>query len=128
GAPEVAVEIGSDSDAGEVPWAEKLSRYRHLGVTELVRFDPTAVDTPELSPSRERRALRIWDRVNGVLVERETAGDSAPSLVLPIAWVVAAAGPLPHTLRVTHDGELVPTGEEAEAHERAAKAAARLAE
>ncbi len=116
GAPEVAVEIVSDADAGELPWDRKLSRYRHLGVTELVRFDP----------ADEERPLRIWDRVQGALVEREVPGTYERSLVLPIEWVVAPAEGLPRALRVQRDGTLVPTAREAERLLRAASEAERL--
>src|SRR6478736_7336335 len=51
GAPHVAVEIISDSDARDANWEENLERYRRLGVSELVRFD---YQTPE-------QPLRIWD-------------------------------------------------------------------
>jgi Uma2 family endonuclease len=117
GAPEVAVEIVSDADAGELPWDRKLSHYRHLGVTELLRFDP----------ADNKRPLRIWDRVQGALVERELSGQSERSLVLPIEWVVAAADNLPRALRVRLDGTLVPTAREALEQERLAKEKERLA-
>jgi Uma2 family endonuclease len=110
GAPEVAVEIVSDADAGELPWDRKLSHYRHLGVTELLRFDP----------ADNKRPLRIWDRVQGALVERELSGQSERSLVLPIEWVVAAADNLPRALRIQRDGTLVPTVREAERLQREA--------
>lgn len=56
GAPELAVELVSDSDASESAWAAKLQRYRRLGVRELVRFDCEASES----------GLRVWDR-NSVL-------------------------------------------------------------
>jgi len=62
GTPELAVEIVSADDAPDARWDEKLERYRELGCRELVRFDP---DAP--SP------LRIWDRVDDDLVERDPA-------------------------------------------------------
>ncbi len=117
GAPEVAVEIVSDSDSGEGPWANKLSRYRRLGVSELVRFDPTEPGHP----------LRIWDRVEGALVERELTGSCAQSLILPIEWVVAAADDLSCVLRIQRDGVLVQTDREAKDAERRAKDAERRA-
>src|SRR5215212_1434825 len=61
GVPEVAVEIASDSDASAASWDTKLRRYQELGVQELVRFDPDET---------EGRRLRIWDRIEGQLVER----------------------------------------------------------
>ncbi len=117
GAPEVAVEIVSDADAGELPWDRKLSRYRHLGVSELVRLDPADHERP----------LRIWDRVQGALVERELQGSCERSLVLPIEWIVAPADGLPRALRIQRDGALVPTPREALEAERSAKEAERLA-
>jgi hypothetical protein len=59
--PHLCVEIVSRSHRGELPWAEKLACYRQAGVKELVRFD-------ELAPEGER--FRVWDRVEGDLVER----------------------------------------------------------
>jgi hypothetical protein len=50
GAPHVAVEIISESDARDRDWESALSRYRRLGVRELVRFDPASLDRP----------LRVW--------------------------------------------------------------------
>ncbi len=117
GAPEVAVEIVSDADAGELPWDRKLSRYRHLGVSELVRFDP----------ADDERPLRIWDRVQGALVERELQGVCERSLVLPIKWVVAPADGLPRALRVQRDGTLVPSPREADRLQHEALEAERLA-
>ncbi len=72
GAPHVAVEIISDSDASELKWEEKLERYRRLGISELVWFDQ---DSPE-------RPLRIWDFVGDDLLERrllETLGPKPSS-------------------------------------------------
>lgn len=58
---QVAVEIISDTDAGDAAWNGKLESYRHLGCGELVRFDPEDAERP----------LRVWDRVHGTLLERE---------------------------------------------------------
>jgi Uma2 family endonuclease len=104
GAPEVAVEIVSDSDATPAAWAIKLASYRRLGVLELLRFDPDA-DPGE--------ALRVWYRQQGDLIERalDTQG-VAPSAVLPITWAVAPADELPIALRIRAggvDAPLVPT-------------------
>src|SRR5687768_3268624 len=54
GAPQLAVEIVSESDAGEDDWAKKLEKYRELGVVELVRFD---------ADRKAGERLRIWDRL-----------------------------------------------------------------
>src|SRR6266481_5024845 len=40
GAPHLAVEVISESDATDRPWEAKLDRYRKVGVRELVSFDP----------------------------------------------------------------------------------------
>lgn len=114
GAPEVAVEIVSESDASEASWREKLARYRRLGVIELVRFDPAGA-----SPAR----LRVWDRLDGDLVERWVENETAPSTVLPLVWVIAPAEGLPSILRILSTGDaaaLVPT--RAEARQREAEA------
>jgi Uma2 family endonuclease len=107
GAPEVAVEIVSESDFPELPWQEKLARYARLGAKEVIRFNPKA-------PVGSR--LRIWDRVSEVLTEREVLDDTAPSLVLNLAWVVTEADGRPVALRIARDEagtELVPTYSEA---------------
>jgi Uma2 family endonuclease len=116
GAPEVAVEIASDSDVPEPSLEEKLARYRRLGVRELVRFDPQ-------SPSGTR--LRVWDRVRGDLIEREVTGEISASLVLALVWVVAPAEGHDAALRIARPetGELVLTRAEA-----CAAAEARVAE
>jgi len=77
GAPELAVEIVSESD--RAGWDEKLQRYQDLGVRELVRFDPE---------TKDERRIRIWDRVEEDLVERALDGESAESFVLERFWVV----------------------------------------
>ncbi|HET9931782.1 MAG TPA: Uma2 family endonuclease, partial [Polyangiaceae bacterium] len=91
GAPEIAVEIVSDDDREADVWELKLRRYRQLGVSELVRFDPEASGTA---------ALRIWDRVDGALLERELTGASAPSVVLNFDWVLAPADGFELALRI----------------------------
>jgi len=121
GAPEVAVEIISDSDAGESVWAEKLRAYRSIGVRELVRFDPEA-------PTSSR--LRIWDRVNDSLVERELTSSSEPSSVLAIYWVVGPAENYQIALRIADkQRNIIATRSESrqlEAEARKVEAEARL--
>jgi Uma2 family endonuclease len=115
GAPEVAVEIVSESDSSEAAWRDKLGRYRRVGVSELVRFDASA--SP---PGR----LRVWDRLDGDLVEREVEGEAALSTVLPCAWVVAPADDLPVALRLRSagaDAALVATRAEARRQEAEAR-------
>jgi len=96
GAPDLGVEIISDSDHRDEDWEEKLARYRAAGIREIVRFD--ADDTS--------RPIRIWDHVSGDVVER-AAGD--PDLcfchALGLWWVVledAVYGPM---LRLSRDRE-----------------------
>jgi Uma2 family endonuclease len=102
GAPDIAVEIVSRSDAPEPDWDEKLAKYRKIGLKELVRFDHRPV----------RNALRIWDNVEGDLVERDMSDPEArQSLVLPYFWHVTAD----RTLRLAEDAEgarLLPTPQE----------------
>jgi len=113
GAPHLAVEIVSDHDASESVWTDKLRRYHELGVVELVRFDAEAP---------ESKRLRVWDRVEGDLVEREIEGESTPCAVLQLHWVVRPADGHPVALRLARDAsgeDLVPTpSERAEAAER----------
>src|SRR6187549_617322 len=61
GAPHLAVEVVSESDARDRFWEPKLEAYRRSGVVELVRFDADDARAP----------LRLWDRLEGDLVERE---------------------------------------------------------
>jgi Uma2 family endonuclease len=124
GAPEVAVEIVSESDAPELPWQEKLFRYGRLGVKEVIRFDC------RVAPGKR---LRVWDRVDGSLTERVVTNDIAPSLVLNLTWVVGEAESRPVTLRIATDElgtQRVPTRNEArrvEAEARRVEAEARRA-
>src|SRR6478752_4804095 len=93
GAPQVAIEIGSRSDRPDPPWNEKLEKYRRLGVSELVRFDPTSPQRP----------LRIWDALDHDLVERSLIGPSARSRILPGFWLLVEDRDLGLTLRLSHD-------------------------
>jgi Uma2 family endonuclease len=67
GAPDIAVEIASRSDSPEMAWEEKLERYRKIGLKELVRYDWKKPTT----------SLRIWDSIEGDLVERVMEGEDA---------------------------------------------------
>lgn len=115
GAPEVGVEIVSDSDAREREVAEKLERYRQAGVREVVIFDPERRDT----------LLRCFDRFDGDLVERDPADPEARRCDALVAyWCIVVDAELGPTLRLSRDRdglELLPTPEEAE---RAQKEAA----
>lgn len=105
GAPDVAVEIVSESDHREGDWAEKLARYQASGIGELVRFDA----------GDEGRPIRVWDRVDGELVERAPASPALRECVtLKMWWTVvpSAHGPM---LRLARDREgrvLLPTPDE----------------
>jgi Uma2 family endonuclease len=111
GAPHVAVEIISDSDASDADWQEKLERYRRLGVSELVRFD---YQTPE-------QPLRIWDFVGDDLLERRLFEPWAQSRHLGGYWRPVEADNGDLSLRLSHDEQglrLFPTPEEHFARER----------
>jgi Uma2 family endonuclease len=85
GAPHLCVEIVSRSDRGDLPWAEKLARYRQAGVEELVRFD-------DLAP--EGRRFRVWDRIEGDLVERALEPGERPRCrTLKLWWLEGTLGP-----------------------------------
>lgn len=115
GAPDVAIEITSESDASEASLEEKLRRYRAVGVRELVRFDASA------APGAR---LRLWERVEHDLVERVVEADRAASGVLELAWVAAPAEGYEAALRITRgraEEALVPTREEARRAEQEAR-------
>jgi len=122
GAPDLAVEIVSRSDQSDRPWEAKLASYDQLGVAELVRFDPDDADRP----------LRIWNEVEGDLVERDPDdADFARCDTLDLYWVVRAE-PGGLELRLAHDREgrqLLATPEEArlEAEARVRELEAELA-
>lgn len=121
GALDVAVEIASYSDAPPTPWDAKLRRYQEVGVQELVRFDPDET---------EERQLRIWDRVEGKLVERAKQEAWHFCKGLKLYWVVVSAPRLPAALRLARDAEghdLLLTPEENQARAREAEARAREA-
>jgi hypothetical protein len=121
GVPDVAVEITSDSDASALAWDVKLRRYQELGIRELVRFD--ADEAPE-------RQVRIWDRVEGALIERQAGETSHFCRGLKLFWVVVPAGQFPAALRLARDAEgrdLVLTPEERSERARQAEAQARQA-
>jgi hypothetical protein len=116
GAPELAIEVISDSDATDRPWEAKLDRYRRVGVRELVRFDPD-----------EPAHVRIWDGVEGDLVERAPSDPGFwRSDVLGAFWCTKNDPVLGLVLRLARDPEgtdLFPTPDEA--RERADEARVR---
>jgi len=107
GAPHLAVEVISASDARDRPWKRKFEAYQRTGVLELVRFDPARVKKP----------LRFWDRVDGDLVEREVSGHSLErSDVLGLHWLIDRSPEFGLMLRFSRDAtgqEPLLTGEEA---------------
>jgi Uma2 family endonuclease len=121
GAPQVAVEIISDADERDRDWQAKLEKYRRLGVTELVRFDPESIDQP----------LQIWDFFEGTLVERDLALPAgAQSRCLPGFWLTVQQSGIGLALRLSHDEEgerLYPNPAEQEAEARRVESAAHLA-
>lgn len=112
GAPDVAVEVVSDSDVADEAWDQKLERYRAAGIGEVVRFDPDDAEQP----------LRAWDHIDGDLVERSRPDDGVFECVgLGLFWVVVPHPSFGQMLRLSRDREgsdLLPTPEEAEARAR----------
>lgn len=112
GAPEVAVEVVSDSDESDEEWEIKLERYRAAGIEEVVRFDPDDVVRP----------VRVWDHVEGDLVERALSNDGVfECTALGLYWVVLPHPAFDQVLRLARDPagrDLVPTPVEAEARAR----------
>jgi hypothetical protein len=126
GAPHVAVEIVSPADKPPGPWHKKLERYVQCGIQEVVRFDPVAKDGQ----------LRIWDRVEGDLVERDLSSPSGYLCdALGLYWCLIDDPKCGLMLRLARDSagrELLPTPveaqEQAEARAHQAEVQAREAE
>lgn len=122
GAPEVAAEIVSDSHEGDEDWGVKQERYRASGIAEVVRFDPDDEEQP----------IRVWDHVDGDLVEREPPEDGVFECEsLGLFWVAVPHPSFDRMLRLARDREgrdLLPTPEEAEARARQEEARARQEE
>jgi hypothetical protein len=118
GAPHVGVEIVSDWDKAQSTTAQKLERYRQAGIAEVVRFDPEGTEP----------RLRLWDLIDGDLVERDLSDPEAHRCdALGFYWCIVEDPELHSTLRLARDKEgrdLLPTPAEAE---RAAKEAERAA-
>lgn len=113
GAPNVAVEIISDTDGGPRELERRLERYRRAAIEELVYFDP----------ENRERPLRLWDWVESDLVERDL---SAPNALycdaLEAFWCLRPDPRLGRMLRLAEGADgtgLWPTPEEAEKAERA---------
>lgn len=124
GAPHVAVEIVSPSDAPPGPWKKKLEQYVQCGVREVVRFDPVA----------KKGRLRIWDRIEGDLVERDLSSPAGQLCdALGLYWCLTVDPTLGLMLRLARDRagrDLLPTLEEAQrdAQARQREAEARVRE
>ena len=108
GTPDVAFEVLSPSDSPE-RWTfeEKLVRYHALGVRELVTFHAEA---------ESGARLRVWDRIEGDLVERVVTAETTPCVTLGVTLVVGQVNDYPVGLRLARDAaakELVPTSDEA---------------
>jgi hypothetical protein len=121
GAPHVGVEIVSDWDRSLGPFASKLERYRQAGIAEVVRFDFEDAERP----------LRLWDLLDGDLVERDIAvPDARRCDALGLYWCAVSDAELTLTLRLARDAagtELLPTPAETRDAERAAKETERAA-
>ncbi|MFO0592785.1 MAG: Uma2 family endonuclease [Polyangiaceae bacterium] len=119
GAPDIAVEVVSDSDEGEEDWNAKLERYREAGIGEVVRFDPDDAAHP----------VRVWDNIDGDLVEREVPdGELYECTSLGLFWVAVPHPAFVRMLRLARDRsghDLLPTPVEAEARARQEEARAR---
>lgn len=122
GAPEVGVEVLSESDAGEREIAEKLERYRRAGVREVVIFDP----------DRRDGALRCFDLFDGDLVERDQSDPEALRCdALSAYWCVVVDAELGRMLRLSRDKngvDRLPTPEESERAQKEAERAQKEAE
>ena len=79
----------------ERPWRDKLADYHDAGFVEVVRFDADAA---------EGARIRVWDRIEGDLVERVVEGDRTPCTVLGGAWVVAPIADYAVALRLEDAG------------------------
>lgn len=95
GTLDLGVEIVSKSDLHDHPWEAKLERYKAAAVREVVRFDRENPEQP----------LRIWDRVDGELVERAAGDRSFHSCrALGLWWTIATKGKT-RVLRLARDQE-----------------------
>ncbi len=118
GAPHLAIEVISEHDARDRHWERKLAAYQRSGVRELVRFDPKDMENP----------LRLWDRLEGDLVEREVSKRELEySDVLGSYWFVEPSRDSGLMLRLSRDStghEKLLTDEEARRVEAEARRAA----
>lgn len=95
GTPELAIEIPGRSDAPDEPWEHELVRYHRLGVRQLLRFD-----------RRADQSLRVWDYVDGDLVERLVRPNTpVRCTVLGVWWVAVPHQEWGTALRLCSDVE-----------------------
>jgi hypothetical protein len=94
GAPDLAVEIVSESDRSESEWEAKLERYQASGIGEVVRFDPD-----------DAAPLRVWDRVDGDLIERSPESTTLRECAALGLWWVVVPSALGALLRLARDRE-----------------------
>lgn len=123
GTPELAIEITSRSDEPDEPdepWEHKLARYHRLGVRQLLRFD-----------RRSAQTLRVWDYVDGDLVERSVRPNAPVRCsVLGVWWVSVPHDAWGAALRLSADAEgheLIRSELEAEVEARKREAGVRHA-
>jgi len=105
GAPDLAVEIVSESDRSDTEWQSKLESYQASGIAEVVRFDPDDVKAP----------LRVWDSLDGELVERAPQSMTLQECTaLGLWWVIADSdyGPVLRLARDREGQDLLPTANE----------------
>ena len=125
GAPDLAVEVVSEFDRMKLTWAQKFERYEACGVQELVLFDP-----------RRDMTTRVWDRIDGKLVERAPdSKDTFECRTLGLYWTIEMDRDYGYQLRLCRDHAgkvLLPTPQETVLQLREAlievRAAASLAE
>ena len=106
-APELGVEIVSEFDRRDGEWQQRFGRYQDAGFQEVVRFDE----------ANTAAKIRVWDRMDGKLVER---AQTDPKLrfckTLGWWWVVIARSANHSMLRLAKDSEgldLLPTPNDA---------------
>ncbi len=93
GAPQLAVEIVSNSDRLNLAWEEKFERYEATEIEELVRFDP-----------RSQPSLRVWDRIDGRLFERvPNRSGTYECKTLGLYWTVEMTAEYGRQLRLARD-------------------------
>lgn len=105
GAPDLAVEVVSEFDRMKLTWAQKFERYEACGVQELVQFDP-----------RRDMTTRVWDRIDGKLVERAPdSKDTFECRTLGLYWTIEMDRDYGYQLRLCRDHAgkvLLPTPQE----------------